>query len=87
MQHACMLLTGAGMIAASRTLDRERAMKKFIFAAILVSAVISGAVAFTKPSDQPAKMDAGAGIDLSRMMASAKDLPVAYYKDYSFVFN
>jgi hypothetical protein len=33
------------------------------------------------------KVDAGAGIDLSQMMASVKDLPVAYYKDYSMVFN
>ena len=63
-------------------------MKKFTFAAILVSAaVIGGAVALTTPSDQPAKVDAGAGIDLSRMMANAKDLPVAYYNDYSVVFN
>ena len=62
-------------------------MKNFTFAAILVSVVISGAVALTTPSDQPAKVDAGAGIDLSRMMASAKDLPVAHYNDYSVVFN
>jgi hypothetical protein len=62
-------------------------MNKFIFAVILVSAVISGAVALTTSSDQPAKVDAGAGIDLSRMMASAKDLPVAHYNDYSVVFN
>jgi hypothetical protein len=62
-------------------------MKNFIFAAILVSAVISGAVAFTTPSDQPAKVDAGAGIDISQMMVSAKDLPVAYYNDYSVVFD
>jgi hypothetical protein len=62
-------------------------MKNFTFAAILVSAVISGAVALTTPSDQPAKVDAGAGIDASRMMASAKDLPVSYYIDYSVVFN
>ncbi len=62
-------------------------MKNFTFAAIVVSAVITGAVAFTTPSDQPAKVDAGAGIDLSRMMATAKDLPVAYYNDYSVVFN
>ena len=62
-------------------------MKNFTFAAILVSAVISAAVALTTPSDQPAKVDAGAGIDLSRVMAGAKDLPVAYYNDYSMVFN
>jgi hypothetical protein len=62
-------------------------MNKFIFAVILVSAVIRGAVALTTPSEQPAKVDAGAGIDLSRMMASAKDLPVAHYNDYSVVFN
>jgi len=63
-------------------------VKNFTFATILVSAaVISGAVALTTPSDQPAKVDAGAGIDLSRMMANAKDLPVAYYNDYSVVFN
>jgi hypothetical protein len=63
-------------------------MKNFTFAAILVSAaVISGAVALTTPSDQPVKVDAGAGIDPLRMMASAKDLPVAYYTDYSVVFN
>jgi hypothetical protein len=63
-------------------------VKNFTFAAILVSAaVISGAVALTTPSDQPAKVDAGAGIDLSRMMANAKGLPVAHYNDYSVVFN
>ena len=62
-------------------------MKDFIIAAILLSAVISGAVALTMPSSQPAKVDAGAGIDISQMMASAKDLPVAHYNDYSVVFN
>ena len=62
-------------------------MKNFIIAAILLSAVISGAVALTTPSNQPAKVDAGAGIDISQMMASAKDLPVAHYNDYSVVFN
>ena len=62
-------------------------MKNFIIAAILLSAVIGGAVALTMPSSQPAKVDAGAGIDISQMMASAKDLPVAHYNDYSVVFN
>jgi hypothetical protein len=62
-------------------------MKNFIIAAILLSAVISGAVALTMPSNQPAKVHAGAGIDISQMMASAKDLPVAHYNDYSVVFN
>ena len=62
-------------------------MKNFTFAAILVSVVISGAVALTAPPDQPAKADAGTGIDVSRMAASAKNLPVAYYTDYSVVFN
>ena len=63
-------------------------MRNFTFAAILVSAaVIGGAVALTTPSDQPAKVDPGAGMDLSRMMANTKDLPVAYYSDYSVVFN
>ena len=62
-------------------------MKNFTFAAILVAVVISGAVALTAPSDQPAKADAGAGMDPLRMMASAQDLPVAYYNDYSVVFN
>jgi len=62
-------------------------MKDFIIAAILLSAVIGGAVALTMPSNQPAKVDAGAGIDISQMMASAKDLPVAHYNDYSVVFN
>jgi hypothetical protein len=62
-------------------------MKNLIIAAILLSAVISGAVALTMPSSQPAKVDAGAGIDISQMMASAKDLPVAHYNDYSVVFN
>ena len=62
-------------------------MKNFAFAAILVYAVISAAVAFTTPSDQPAKVDVEAGIDISRLMATVKDLPVGYYNDYSLVFN
>jgi hypothetical protein len=62
-------------------------MKKRTVAAILVVAVIGGAVAFTSVSDRAAKASAGAGLDLSQMMANAKDLPVAHYSDYSVVFN
>ena len=62
-------------------------MKKFAVALIVASAAISGAVAVTTLSDQPAKADARVGIDLSQMMANAKNLPVARYDDYTVVFN
>ena len=62
-------------------------MKKLTVALILAVAAIGGAVAVTTLSDQPAKAEARAGIDIAQMMANAKDLPLAHDTDYSVVFN
>ena len=60
---------------------------KIIVALMVALAVVAGAVSFIALYDQPAKANAGARIDPSRMMMNAKDLPVARYDDYSVVFN
>jgi hypothetical protein len=50
-------------------------------------AIVGGALAITTLYDQPAKANARARMDFSQMMASAKNLPVTHYDDYSVVFN
>jgi hypothetical protein len=62
-------------------------MKKLGIAVMVAFAIVGGALAFTTLSDQPAKANAGARMDLSQIMANAKNLPVARYDDYSVVFN
>jgi hypothetical protein len=62
-------------------------MKKLIFTLIVTIAVVGGAVAFTTPYDEPAKVNAAVGIDPSLIMSHAGSLPVAHYDDYSLVFN
>ena len=62
-------------------------MKKFILALIIALAVGGAPIAFTTLYDQPAKAEAGTGIDPSQMMINMKGLPVAHYDDYSVVFN
>ena len=66
-------------------------MHKTTFAAIAAGALIVAAAGWVTRSNRPLQAKASTAIesqiDTFRMMASAKDLPIQEFQDFTFVFS